>query len=152
MIFSGGTGECLPKYSDPSSPCSSAVTDANRIDRGAATGIAAHTRQLQQDSASRRIIIRAVVDLVARLTRIDPQMVVVRRVQHGLFAEHGIRTLQHRQNISRDERFQLARYVGPQANRQLQRLEVLQLRPLKHLVQIQSHHSHNSFRHLQLDP
>jgi len=44
IIFSGGTGECLPKYSDPSSPCSSAVTDANRIDRGAATGIAAHTR------------------------------------------------------------------------------------------------------------
>ncbi len=44
MIFPGGTGECFPKYSDPSSPCSSAVTDANKIDRGAATGMAPHTR------------------------------------------------------------------------------------------------------------
>ena len=32
-IFAAGIGGCFPRYSDPSSPCSSAVTAANIIDR-----------------------------------------------------------------------------------------------------------------------
>ncbi len=59
-----------------------------------------HAGQFQQNSATRRIIVRAVVDLVPRQAGVDSQMVVVRRVQYRLFAEQGIRTRQHRQNIS----------------------------------------------------
>src|SRR6266849_139205 len=109
--------------------------DQNRSRRRHRHG-APHARQFQQDSATRRIVIRAVVNLVAWQTRIDPQVVVVRRVQHGFLAEHGTRPVQHRQNISRDEWFQLARNVGLQMDRQLQRLEILHLRALKHLVEI----------------
>ena len=75
----------MPRYCDPSSPCSSAVTAAKKILCGGFAGASAKARaSLQQNPAARAIVRRAVVDVVALQVRIDPQVVVVRRVDHGL--------------------------------------------------------------------
>ena len=64
-IFAAGIGGCLPRYSEPSRPCSSPVTAANKIERGGADGGGPGMREFQQNSAAGAVVDRAVVDVVA---------------------------------------------------------------------------------------
>ena len=55
-----------------------------RLRGGAGVGV----RELEEDSAAGAVIHRAVVDLVAGQGRVDAEMIVMRRVHHGLSGRH----------------------------------------------------------------
>ena len=78
VIFPAGMGGCLPRYSEPSGPCSSAVTDAKRIERCRLLRcLAVGVSQFEEDRASGRVVIGPVVNVVAGHIGTNAEVIVV---------------------------------------------------------------------------
>ena len=82
-----GTGGCMPRYCEPSRPCSSAVTAEKYMACGGRCGgLREGPGQFEKDAAAGAVVGGAVVDVVAFRVGIDAEVIVVRGVEHGVFS------------------------------------------------------------------
>ena len=99
-VFASGYSGCHRVVLGPSSPCSSAVTARNRIERLGGVGSFVNARAISSSPAvPDGVVLRAVVDLVAVDGGSDAEVIPVRRVDDVLVlraADRGLRASRRR--------------------------------------------------------
>src|SRR5215469_2308612 len=107
---------------------------APRLLRALAEG----ANQLEQDATTGGVVVRAVIDIVARHVGANAQVIVVRGVEDGLVFKLQVRAGQHTDNIVRLERANLAGDARLQFDIQRNGLEIARLRVLHELGNVEA--------------
>ena len=109
-------------------------------------------RHFQQDATAGRVVVGAVVDVVARHVGTNAEVIVVGGVHDGFGFQLRVGAGQHGNHVVRFERTDLADHMGLQLHRKRHGMKVPRARLRHHLVHVHARHGGQFFGSIKVNP